>query len=63
VKIRGENRADFDDEHHRILPLDVRPQHDERLFQRRPEQVRSKQALTPAQPPRLLGLFNGVPAR
>ena len=33
---QGQERAHFHHEHHRVFPLDVRPQHDERLLQRRP---------------------------
>ncbi len=34
----------FDDEHHRILPLNVRPEHDKRLLECLAQQVRGKQA-------------------
>ena len=37
--------ADLDHEHHGVLPLDVGPEHDERLLQRRLQQVRREQAL------------------
>ena len=37
--------ADLDHEHHRVLPLDVRPQHDERLLERRPHQLRRQTSL------------------
>ena len=42
--------ADLDHEHHRVLPLDVGPQHDERLLQGGAEQFRSEQALAAAGP-------------
>ena len=45
--------ADLDHEHHRVLPLDVRPQHDERLLERGPQQLRREQALAPAPARRL----------
>ena len=40
-----QNGADLDHKHDRILPLDVRPQHDERLLERGAHQFRRQQAL------------------
>jgi hypothetical protein len=37
---QGQDRADLDDEHDRIFPLDVRTQHDDRLFQRGDDDLR-----------------------
>ena len=39
--------ADLDDEHHRVLPLDVRPQHHERLLEGGPYQIGGEQVLPP----------------
>ena len=40
--------ADFDHEHHRVFPLDVGAQHDQRLLRRRLQKFRRKQAAPPA---------------
>ena len=43
-----QDRADLDHEHHRVLPLDVGPEHDERLLQRRLHKFGCEQAVPPA---------------
>src|SRR5262249_32378332 len=48
--------ADLDDEHDGVGPLDVGPEHGERLPQGRPEQVGGEQPLAPAEAAGQLGL-------
>ncbi len=47
---QAQHCPDFDHKHHRVLPLDVRPEHKEGLLQGRAQQMRRKQPVTPAGP-------------
>jgi len=53
---KGQDGTDLDHEHDRVLPLDVRPEHDERLPEGGLHQIGSEQTLAPAGAPRQLGL-------
>ena len=46
-----QHRADLDHEHHRVLPLDVRPEHHQRLPKGRLQELRFEEARLAAVPP------------
>jgi hypothetical protein len=57
---QSQDGADLDDEHDRVLPLNVGAQHDDRLLQRGQYDLRREQVATPGQIDRRAGNADGV---